>query len=90
MDHRDNFTLLGVRDYALAETERDLKPVLESGLGMLRGHDVPVLSAADRSFRHAGTAGILRRGEDAHRHQGQREVARAPARLSRLYRREAL
>ena len=39
----DNFTLLGVRDYALAETERDLKPVLESGLGMLRGHDVPVL-----------------------------------------------
>ena len=39
----DNFTLLGVRDYALAGTERDLTPVLESGLGMLRGHDVPVL-----------------------------------------------
>ncbi|HWL31053.1 MAG TPA: NAD-glutamate dehydrogenase [Xanthobacteraceae bacterium] len=39
----DNFTLLGVRDYALAGKDRDLAPVLESGLGMLRGGDVPVL-----------------------------------------------
>jgi glutamate dehydrogenase len=39
----DNFTLLGVRDYALAGKERDLAPVLETGLGLLRGRDVPVL-----------------------------------------------
>jgi glutamate dehydrogenase len=39
----DNFTLLGVRDYTLAGTERDLAPVVKSGLGMLRGRDVPVL-----------------------------------------------
>jgi glutamate dehydrogenase len=39
----DNFTLLGVRDYALAGEERDLAPMLETGLGMLRGRDVPVL-----------------------------------------------
>ena len=40
----DNFTLLGVRDYTLAGKERDLEPVLETGLGMLRGGDVPVLT----------------------------------------------
>jgi len=39
----NNFTLLGVRDYALTGQERDLTPVVESGLGMLRGRDVPVL-----------------------------------------------
>ena len=44
----DNFTLLGVRDYTLAgkksDAQPDLKPVLESGLGVLRGGDVPVLT----------------------------------------------
>ena len=40
----DNFTLLGVRDYTLTGKERDLKPVLETGLGVLRGGDVPVLT----------------------------------------------
>src|SRR4051812_8469995 len=40
----DNFTLLGVRDYTLTGKERDLKPMLETGLGVLRGSDVPVLS----------------------------------------------
>ena len=39
----NNFTLLGVRDYALDGKERDLKPVPESGLGILRGGDMPVL-----------------------------------------------
>ncbi|CAM9966521.1 unnamed protein product, partial [Phaeothamnion confervicola] len=39
----DNFTLLGVRDYAVTGTERDLAPLPETGLGMLRGNDVPVL-----------------------------------------------
>ncbi|MEA3027175.1 MAG: glutamate dehydrogenase [Alphaproteobacteria bacterium] len=44
----DNFTLLGVRDYTLGgkkkDGERDLKPVLETGLGLLRGGDVPMLT----------------------------------------------
>ena len=39
----NNFTLLGLRDYALTGKGQDLKPVLESGLGILRGGDVPVL-----------------------------------------------
>src|SRR3954451_13928083 len=40
----DNFTLLGVRDYTLTGKERDLRPMLETGLGVFRGGDVPVLS----------------------------------------------
>ena len=44
----DNFTLLGVRDYTLGgkkkDGERDLKPVAESGLGVLRGSDLAVLT----------------------------------------------
>jgi glutamate dehydrogenase len=40
----DNFTLLGVRDYTLTGKERDLKPMLETGLGVFRGGDVPVLT----------------------------------------------
>ena len=39
----DNFTLLGVRDYTLTGKERDLKPMLETGLGALRDY-VPVLT----------------------------------------------
>jgi glutamate dehydrogenase len=45
----DNFTLLGVRDYALAGKDRDLTPILESGLGMLRGGDVPVLKRGGKT-----------------------------------------
>ncbi len=44
----DNFTLLGVCDYKLERQkkrgDRDLKPVLESGLGVLRGGDVAVFT----------------------------------------------
>ena len=39
----DNFTILGVGDYRLAGDDRGLEPVTESGLGMLRGADAPVL-----------------------------------------------
>ncbi len=39
----DNFTLLGVRDYTMSGADADLAPVEQSGLGILRGHDVPVL-----------------------------------------------
>ena len=44
----DNFTLLGVRDYTL-DGKEDLKPVLESGLGVLRGSDVPVLTRGGKA-----------------------------------------
>jgi glutamate dehydrogenase len=44
----DNFTLLGVRDYTL-DGKEDLKPVLESGLGVLRGGDVPVLTRGGKA-----------------------------------------
>jgi glutamate dehydrogenase len=37
----DNFTLLGVRDYVLTE-KKGLSPAGASGLGLLRGGDVPV------------------------------------------------
>ena len=47
---------------------------------------------ARRSGRHsyAGNPRVLRRAEDADHHQGQREVARAPADISRLRRGQAL
>jgi glutamate dehydrogenase len=44
----DNFTLLGVCGYALDgqknDEQRDLKPMPQTGLGVLRGGDVPVLT----------------------------------------------
>lgn len=39
----DNFTFLGVRDYAFTESEETLKPQYETGLGLLRNHGVEVL-----------------------------------------------
>jgi glutamate dehydrogenase len=39
----DNFTLLGARDYAYADSERALTPKFETGLGLLRSHDVLLL-----------------------------------------------
>ncbi|MBM3530367.1 MAG: NAD-glutamate dehydrogenase, partial [Alphaproteobacteria bacterium] len=45
----NNFTLLGMREYALTGAERDLEPQLESGLGILRGHDVAVLKRGGRA-----------------------------------------
>ena len=86
----DNFTLLGVRDYTL-DGKEDLKPVLESGLGVLRGGDVAGADARRQGCHdHAAASRLLRRAEDADRHQGQRQVAGAPAGLSRLHRRQAL
>jgi glutamate dehydrogenase len=40
----NNFTLLGVRDYVFSGPDRDLVPVRDSGLGLLRGDDVPLLT----------------------------------------------
>jgi glutamate dehydrogenase len=39
----NNFTFLGVREYALTPDGRDNEPVFESGLGILRNPDVRVL-----------------------------------------------
>jgi len=40
----DNFTLFGVRDYVFAGKGRDLVPATASGLGILRGDDIPVFT----------------------------------------------
>src|SRR4029079_3613629 len=49
----DNFTLLGVCDYSLdgqkKDATNDLNPVLETGLGVLRGGDVPVLTRGGKA-----------------------------------------
>jgi glutamate dehydrogenase len=39
----DNFTLLGARDYAFAENDGALKPLFETGLGLLRSPDMRLL-----------------------------------------------
>ena len=86
----NNFTLLGVQEYTVA-ADHDLQPVPDSGLGLLR-QQRPADPAARRPgrHRHAGNPGVLQRAEDADRHQGQRQVARASPRLHGLHRREAL
>ena len=40
----NNFTFLGVREYAFTGKARELEPRFETGLGLLRGRDVHVLS----------------------------------------------
>ncbi|MBI3434637.1 MAG: NAD-glutamate dehydrogenase, partial [Proteobacteria bacterium] len=42
----DNFTFLGVRDYAYTGTDEGLQPKFDTGLGLLRSRDVHVLSRA--------------------------------------------
>ena len=87
----DNFTFLGVREYRFAEGDAAADPG--------RGHRPRPSARSDR----AGPAPRRRaRGDDArdprlpgkpcgaHHHQGQRQVARAPARPSRLRRRQAV
>jgi glutamate dehydrogenase len=39
----DNFTLLGARDYAYADTDTELEPKFETGLGLLRSPDTRLL-----------------------------------------------
>jgi glutamate dehydrogenase len=39
----NNFTFLGLRDYAVSNREGDVEPVFESGLGILRERDAHVL-----------------------------------------------
>ena len=39
----DNFTLLGARDYAYTDSEHALEPQFETGLGLLRSHEMRLL-----------------------------------------------
>jgi glutamate dehydrogenase len=39
----NNFTFLGIRDYKFTAGERQLEPVFESGLGILRAHEMRVM-----------------------------------------------
>jgi glutamate dehydrogenase len=39
----NNFTFLGIRDYVFTDDGRLLEPVFESGLGLLRSRDMPVV-----------------------------------------------
>ena len=39
----DNFTLLGARDYTFVDSEVAIEPVFETGLGLLRSHDMLLL-----------------------------------------------
>ena len=61
----DNFTLLGVRDYALHREPTDARAGAETGLGMLRARDVPVLrrggEVGDRSRRRSAPSSTSRR-----------------------------
>jgi glutamate dehydrogenase len=40
----ENFTLFGVRDYAFSGKSHDLRPVKDSGLGILRNDEIPVFT----------------------------------------------
>ena len=44
----DNFTFLGIRNYRLTAGQGALEPVFESGLGILRAHDVRVVRRWDQ------------------------------------------
>ncbi len=44
----DNFTLLGARDYAYTDSEHALEPKFETGLGLLRSHDMRLLRRGDQ------------------------------------------
>ena len=87
----NNFTFLGVREYVFTGDEDALEPRYETGLGLLRDRDVRVLRRGDRAGRdHAGDPRIPGGAEAADRHQGGGALARAPARLHGLHRRQAL
>ena len=44
----DNFTLLGVRDYGYTDGEHALEPKFETGLGLLRSHEMRLLRRGDQ------------------------------------------
>ena len=87
----NNFTFLGVREYALTGDERGYEVVPEQ-----RARH-PALAGRARAaprqragLDHARDHGIPEGAEAAHHHQGERALARAPARAHGLHRGEAL
>jgi glutamate dehydrogenase len=48
----NNFTLLGARDYTFADTEDALAPKFETGLGLLRSHDVRLLRRGSQAMTY--------------------------------------
>ena len=44
----DNFTLLGVRDYGYTDSGHALEPKFETGLGLLRSHEMRLLRRGDQ------------------------------------------
>ncbi|MDB5600952.1 MAG: NAD-specific glutamate dehydrogenase [Xanthobacteraceae bacterium] len=46
----DNFTFLGVRDYAVTPSDGGLEPLYDTGLGVLRSPDMRVLRRADQQM----------------------------------------
>ena len=48
----NNFTLLGARDYTFTDTEDALAPKFETGLGLLRSHDVRLLRRGSQAMTY--------------------------------------
>ena len=48
----NNFTLLGARDYTFTDTEDALVPKFETGLGLLRSHDVRLLRRGGQTMTY--------------------------------------
>ena len=46
----NNFTFLGMRDYQLSADQTTLDPLFESGLGVLRGREMPVIQRWNQSL----------------------------------------
>ena len=87
----DNFTLLGARDYSFTASGDALEPSFETGLGLLRSHGVRLLQRWNQPLTITPEIrAFLEQPKAAHRHQGDDPLARASARLSRLYRHQAL
>ena len=85
----DNFTFLGMRNYIFDGNA--LEPDFDSALGIMRSRELRVLKQRQRAARiHAGNHGVPQGAAPADHRQGQHPRARAPARLSRLYRHQAL
>ena len=85
----DHFTFLGLRDYSVKD--QNLQPDFDSGLGIMRLRELRVLKRGDELLGiHAGDHGVPQGAAPADHRQGQYPCARAPARLSRLHRPQAL
>ncbi len=71
--------------------QRARRPDYDSALGIMRARELRVLKQRQRAARiHAGDHGVPERAAAADHRQGQYPRPRAPARLSRLYRHQAL